>query len=917
MEETRKLRTVLFADIVGYTAMMQRDEQYALRVLNQFQAGLEKIVPAHQGKIVQYFGDGCLLTFESATEGVNCVLALQKVFIEQQIPVRIGMHLGEVIFRSNNAFGDGVNIASRVESMGVPGSVLVSKTVRDQVKNKAEFSLQPLGAFHFKNVDAPIELYALANAGLIVPKKGEMKGKLAEKPKRSGLIGRLWTKGTIQALLIYLVGVWLGIQILEKLVPQVGRTLPWNQLLLAVLIGFIPSLILYLKNQERIHQRQFSWAEIILFPSNLILVGLALFFMMRSSKSSSAEMTTITFLNSEGEEERYEIVDQSLRKEFALFAFEPIDKQDSANAWLGPGTTNALDYTLGQDKYLAVMPNFPSPGRLRNREFYSKAEKLERAKNYRADFYVDGQYQVEDGLFTFITAVRDKQTGTLRKEKRYSGSDLFAITDSVTEFIREAAGLSPQQLASSAIVGIKEGFTNHYEAYKAYTVNLFFSDSYFNSDLARVAELDSTFVYASLAYALRAFDQSRTSVAKKYVDRAMRFRRRLPFQDRIRVMASKHLIYQEWDKAEKLLLLQIQIEPDQKELHYVLSNLYATTGQVEKLMAHATARYVADPTLSNGLDAMDAALLVGKTKEVLRIGNILLIQNPRHLATLFQIGQAYLHQGDYAKARETWENILLIDPDQEAQLEYILKALDYMEQNSSRPEALSHYEGVYRIYNHSMTARFRLRGKLLTSKAENQSETYFYPFGPDRFVAGSLSWRMRSQFLSNEAGQIYAFKYHEGPGENLNYFWRQDSLIWQAESLLRQGTYDHAYVAYQAALEQHPEHFYLQQALQHLEFLKATPEEELQARYQKLVGDYAGGRRIWMEEGLLYYQREGRTKLVLRPISETRFMNLFSYRFNLKFLETPVSAYRIQGHRYDCESMSWYVPEGWIYEREK
>ncbi|MDH3648945.1 MAG: adenylate/guanylate cyclase domain-containing protein [Saprospiraceae bacterium] len=137
MSETRKLATILFADIAGYTALMQKDEQQALQYLNRFKEVLERETSAHQGQIVQYFGDGCLLSFESSTNAVNCSITLQNAFsAEPNVPVRIGIHMGEVLYKENNVYGDGVNIASRIESLGIPGSILMSRTVRNQVKNK-------------------------------------------------------------------------------------------------------------------------------------------------------------------------------------------------------------------------------------------------------------------------------------------------------------------------------------------------------------------------------------------------------------------------------------------------------------------------------------------------------------------------------------------------------------------------------------------------------------------------------------------------------------------------------------------------------------------------------------------------------------------------------------------------------------
>jgi len=136
----------------------------------------------HEGDIVQYYGDGCLLSFDSAFAGLRASSALQLQCIQHKIPVRVGIHLGDVVYKNNSAFGDGVNIASRIESLGIPGAVLVSKIIRDQVKNKAEFSLTSVGYYHFKNIAEPMEVFAVSNPGFTVPRPEQMQGKLEGPP---------------------------------------------------------------------------------------------------------------------------------------------------------------------------------------------------------------------------------------------------------------------------------------------------------------------------------------------------------------------------------------------------------------------------------------------------------------------------------------------------------------------------------------------------------------------------------------------------------------------------------------------------------------------------------------------------------------------------------------------------------------
>ncbi len=178
MLESRKLAIIVFADIAGYSAMMQADEVKALSVLDRFKMILEEEMLLHEGQIVQYYGDGCLLSFDSAFLSLRAATSLQRQFIEHKVPVRIGMHLGDVLYKNNNAFGDGVNIASRIESLGVPGAILLSKIISNQVQNKAEFSLTSVGSFHFKNITEPMEVFAISNPGFVVPAPEQMQGKL-------------------------------------------------------------------------------------------------------------------------------------------------------------------------------------------------------------------------------------------------------------------------------------------------------------------------------------------------------------------------------------------------------------------------------------------------------------------------------------------------------------------------------------------------------------------------------------------------------------------------------------------------------------------------------------------------------------------------------------------------------------------
>lgn len=185
-QQSRQLAAILFTDIVGYTAIMQQDEQLAVSITRHYITVLKQLVAEHDGKILNDYGDGSLCSFSSATEAVQCAVEIQQQLqTDPKVPLRIGIHVGEFFFEGSKVMGDSVNIASRIQSLGLANTILFSKEVFDKLKNQLAYKSVSLGKFEFKNVDEPMEVFALANAGLIVPRKEEISGKLKEIKKKS------------------------------------------------------------------------------------------------------------------------------------------------------------------------------------------------------------------------------------------------------------------------------------------------------------------------------------------------------------------------------------------------------------------------------------------------------------------------------------------------------------------------------------------------------------------------------------------------------------------------------------------------------------------------------------------------------------------------------------------------------------
>jgi len=178
MGKSRQLAAIMFADIVGYTAMMQEDEELAFELRSKLKDKLEDEVRNHGGRILEFKGDGALCSFNSAIEGVRAALGLQLAMQTAPfVPLRVGMHTGDVVVENDAIYGDGVNIASRMESFAVPGSIFISGRVYDDIKNQRDIQTVSLGKYALKNVKEEVEIYAISNPGLQVPELHSLAGK--------------------------------------------------------------------------------------------------------------------------------------------------------------------------------------------------------------------------------------------------------------------------------------------------------------------------------------------------------------------------------------------------------------------------------------------------------------------------------------------------------------------------------------------------------------------------------------------------------------------------------------------------------------------------------------------------------------------------------------------------------------------
>ncbi|MGY5807450.1 adenylate/guanylate cyclase domain-containing protein [Rhizobium sp. LEGMi198b] len=168
-ETSRKLTTIFSADVQDYTRLMRNDEEGTLATLKRYRDAMARLIEAHGGRVINTWGDGVFAEFPSVVEALRAAIDVQNELAgynassdpDTQMLFRIGLNLGDVIAEGNDIYGDGVNIAARLQACAVAGGIVISNTVYDQVRNKVAVGFDFLGQLEVKNVDGGVPSYAV------------------------------------------------------------------------------------------------------------------------------------------------------------------------------------------------------------------------------------------------------------------------------------------------------------------------------------------------------------------------------------------------------------------------------------------------------------------------------------------------------------------------------------------------------------------------------------------------------------------------------------------------------------------------------------------------------------------------------------------------------------------------------------
>ena len=166
MPQSRQLAAIMFTDIVGYTALMGKDEQKAFDLLEKNRHIQKPIIEEFNGKFIKELGDGILASFTTVSDSVYAAIKIiENCKTNENISLRIGIHHGEIVFEKNDVFGDAVNIASRLQAIAPPGGIFISESVHQNIANKQGIETIFIKEDTLKNVQAPVRIYQVMTVG--------------------------------------------------------------------------------------------------------------------------------------------------------------------------------------------------------------------------------------------------------------------------------------------------------------------------------------------------------------------------------------------------------------------------------------------------------------------------------------------------------------------------------------------------------------------------------------------------------------------------------------------------------------------------------------------------------------------------------------------------------------------------------
>jgi class 3 adenylate cyclase/tetratricopeptide (TPR) repeat protein len=662
----RRLAAIMFTDIVGYTSMMSKNEKKALHAIQVVRDILKPLIKKYNGKWQKEIGDGTLSSYSSAVDAVNCALDFQYAFERQDFKVRIGIHVGEVTMTEDDIFGDGVNIASRIEPLAPPGGIYITDRVYEDVSNKPEIKTALVGTRSLKNVERPIQVYALVGEGLPEPPRKPVGNTVED------FFSDLWKSRMPQIVVLYLLIAFMIVQVVQWIINKLMLSPNWFDLTWILLLSLLPSVAFMAYYHGRSGMDKWVRKEKIFVSANFA-VSIVIIFFLFQGKDLGATTVEVTVEDEQGNTVQRIVPKNEFIKNIAIFNFENYGDPEESG-WLSTGINLAILADLDQDMF------FQPKG---TESFYDEligagVERLDDvdfslkrriARDLRMDYVLSGGFDLDESDYQINTQLHEVDNGKLIAEHTFTGRNIFNLVDELTLQVKKDLKMPDTYIESVEDLPVSSILTSNLSAYKDFTLGIE-SAGYKNDFEGSIAhfrnslEKEPDFIMSTLNLAVVYMLTNQMKQASEYIEIVMDKIYMLPERDQFFAKSFYYLINEDREKRIKVHEMWIELYPNDVDAYNHLVQIYRNSGQLTKAEEILKEILKIDDNRGNFYVDMASVLLVqGKNEEALSYYKLYAEKYPNQSRSFRLLGDYYFEQGDYVEAEKHYEKSVLLTSD--------------------------------------------------------------------------------------------------------------------------------------------------------------------------------------------------------------------------------------------------------------
>jgi len=621
-------------------------------------------------------------------------------------------------------------------------------------------------------------------------------------------------------------------------------------------------------------RRKLKATDVIITFLIMAVVFLAYPKVIKRGGSLKAMSNSITFIDENGVEIKKQVPKEKYIDKLAIFGFQP-EEADTLHAWLSCGIPEGVYADLLQ---FPLILGYSSIGS----ESLPRQEQIKTAEANNCPYYLTGIYSSENGIYNITSMLHRTSNGSVVSEHSYQGKDVLSILDSISLQIRLDFGTSKNILNEIKDLPVKEYLTNNPEAYKQYIFGRYYGSFSNNSNisLVKALELDSSFAAASLLYAYYCnfFDISSKS-AKEYIEHTIRYQGRLLEIHKFQARSLYYAIHGDKESEVKYAEFLHESEPyNIKLLEGLIYTYFANSLHDEaEEKIKALNKLLPDSPLYHIWMAYNY-LLTNKIDKGLKYINKRIKENTANEGYLKVKGLLLLEKDDLDGAEKVFNELKFISAELEVDRFVMLDHINFLRGKNYVRDELQKFAGTYRTEFAEQNVDYSVHHGGLMEKAPTQWVLKYYPVSDTSFTGlflmDQLTFNYNISFHRNTEGEIDRVIFLGTRRSNVA--WKQDSLILNAEMLLKTGKSQLALVAFQQAYSENPEHYYLVNYIQHLNYVLSPEYLKDEAILDSYLGTYEDI-EFYKENNMYFFRSDRSGAFRILPLAVDQFMNPSKY----------------------------------------